>query len=165
MKKDKLKALALLGMCCAAAMILSYVESFIPFGVPGLKVGLPNMVTVFLLYRLGWREAAAVSLLRCVLTSLLFGSVMSLAYSLCGAALSLSLMALLKKWDKLSTVGVSIAGGITHNAGQIAVAIAVTGVEEIAYYMPVLAIGGTLAGLVIGVCGALVLKRLEKVNI
>ncbi len=163
--KITIKKLALLGMCCAAAMILSYVESFIPFGVPGLKVGLPNIVTVFLLYRLGWREAAAVSLLRCVLTSLLFGSVMSLAYSLCGAALSLSLMALLKKWDKLSTVGVSIAGGITHNAGQIAVAIAVTGVEEIAYYMPVLAVGGTLAGLVIGVCGALVLKRLEKVNI
>ena len=161
----KTKKLALLGMCCAAAMILSYVESFISFGVPGLKVGLPNIVMVFLLYRLGWKETAAVSLLRCVLTSLLFGTVMSLAYSIAGAVLSLTVMTLLKKLDKFSEVGVSIAGGITHNAGQIAVAIAVTGVEEIAYYMPVLAVGGTLAGLVIGVAGAMIIKRLKKVNI
>ncbi|MBQ3527234.1 MAG: Gx transporter family protein [Clostridia bacterium] len=161
----KTKKLALLGMCCAAAMILSYVESFISFGVPGLKVGLPNIVMVFLLYRLGWKETAAVSLLRCVLTSLLFGTVMSLAYSIAGAVLSLTVMTLLKKSDKFSEVGVSIAGGITHNAGQIAVAIAVTGVEEIAYYMPVLAVGGTLAGLVIGVAGAMIIKRLKKVNI
>ena len=161
----KTKKLAFLGMCCAAAMILSYVESFISFGVPGLKVGLPNIVMVFLLYRLGWKETAAVSLLRCVLTSLLFGTVMSLAYSIVGAVLSLTVMTLLKKSDKFSEVGVSIAGGITHNAGQIAVAIAVTGVEEIAYYMPVLAVGGTLAGLVIGVAGAMIIKRLKKVNI
>ena len=161
----KTKKLALLGMCCAAAMILSYVESFISFGVPGLKVGLPNIVMVFLLYRLGWKETAAVSLLRCVLNSLLFGTVMSLAYSIAGAVLSLTVMTLLKKLDKFSEVGVSIAGGITHNAGQIAVAIAVTGVEEIAYYMPVLAVGGTLAGLVIGVAGAMIIKRLKKVNI
>lgn len=161
----KTKKLALLGMCCAAAMILSYVESFISFGVPGLKVGLPNIVTVFLLYKIGWKETAVVSLLRCVLTALLFGTVMSLAYSIAGAILSLAVMALLKKWNKFSEVGVSIAGGITHNAGQIAVAIAVTGVEEIAYYMPVLAVGGTLAGLVIGVAGAMIIKRLKKVNI
>ena len=160
----KTKKLALLGMCTAAAMILSYVESFIPFGVPGLKVGLPNVVTVFLLYRFGLRETLAVSLVRCVLTALLFGSVMSLAYSLAGAALSITVMCLLQKWGKLSPVGVSVAGGITHNAGQIAVAIAVTGVEEIAYYMPVLAVGGTLAGVVIGVAGALMLKHLEKVK-
>ena len=161
----KTKKLALLGMCCAAAMILSYVESFIPFGVPGLKVGLPNIVTVFLLYKIGWKETAVVSLLRCVLTALLFGTVMSLAYSIAGAILSLAVMALLKKWNKFSEVGVSIAGGITHNAGQIAVAIAVTGVEEIAYYMPVLAVGGTLAGLVIGICGAIIIGRFKKVNI
>ncbi|MBE6587598.1 MAG: Gx transporter family protein [Ruminococcaceae bacterium] len=161
----KINKIALLGMTVAAAMILSYVESFISFGVPGLKVGLPNIVIVFLIYKLGWGEAAAVSFVRCVLTSLLFGSVMSLAYSLAGAALSITVMAVLKKWDKFSSVGVSIAGGITHNAGQIIVAILVTGVEEIAYYMPVLAVGGTVAGLVIGVAGALVLKRLEKVKI
>lgn len=161
----KTKKLALLGMCCAAAMILSYVESFIPFGVPGLKVGLPNIVTVFLLYKIGWKETAVVSLLRCVLTALLFGTVMSLAYSIAGAILSLAVMALLKKWNKFSEVGVSIAGGITHNAGQIIVAVAVTGVSEIAYYMPVLAVGGTLAGLVIGVAGAIIIGRFKKVNI
>ena len=161
----KTKKLALLGMCCAAAMILSYVESFIPFGVPGLKVGLPNIVTVFLLYKIGWKETAVVSLLRCVLTALLFGTVISLAYSIAGAILSLAVMALLKKWNKFSEVGVSIAGGITHNAGQIIVAVAVTGVSEIAYYMPVLAVGGTLAGLVIGICGAIIIGRFKKVNI
>lgn len=158
----KINKLALLGLCTAAAMILSYVESLIPFGVPGLKVGLPNIVTVFVLYKIGWKEAGAVSLVRCVLTALLFGSVMSLAYSIAGGALSLIVMTLLKKWDKFSTIGVSIAGGITHNAGQIAVAIAVTGVEQIAYYMPVLAVGGTLAGLVIGVAGALIVNRFDK---
>lgn len=160
----KINKLALLGMCTAAAMILSYVESFIPFGVPGLKVGLPNIVVLFIIYRYSWKEASAVSLVRCVLTSLLFGSVMSLAYSLAGAALSITVMSLLKRWNKFSSVGVSIAGGITHNAGQIIVAVIVTGVEEIAYYMPVLAVGGTLAGLVIGVAGALLLRRLEKVK-
>lgn len=163
MKKESVTAkLALLGMTVAAAMIFSYAESFISFGVPGLKVGLPNIVTVFLIYKIGWKEAAAVSFVRCVLTAVLFGSVMSLAYSMAGAALSITVMAILKKWDKFSCVGVSIAGGITHNAGQIAVAIAVTGTEEIAYYMPVLAIGGTLAGLVIGVAGGLVLKKLKN---
>ena len=161
----KVKKIALLGMCTAAAMILSYVESFIPFGVPGLKVGLPNVVVVFILYKIGWKEAFAVSLLRCVLTALLFGSVMSLAYSITGAIISLSLMTFLKKTDKFSTVGVSIAGGITHNAGQIIVAILVTGVEEIAYYMPVLAVGGTLAGLFIGVAGAAILKSFHKIEL
>ena len=164
MKHKSIRTLALLGLCTAAAMILSYVESFIPFGVPGLKVGLPNIVILFIIYKMSWKEAAAVSLVRCVLTSLLFGTVMSLAYSIAGGAVSITVMALLKKWNKFSHVGVSIAGGITHNAGQIIVAIAVTGVEEIAYYMPVLALGGTLAGLVIGVAGAILLKRLDKVK-
>lgn len=161
----KVKKTALLGMCCAAAMILSYVESFIPFGVPGLKVGLPNVVTIFILYKIGWKEAFAVSLLRCVLTALLFGSVMSLAYSITGAIISLVLMTLLKKTDKFSAVGVSVAGGISHNAGQIIIAILVTGVEEIAYYMPVLAVGGTIAGLFVGVAGAAILKSFDKVNL
>ncbi|MBR6675827.1 MAG: Gx transporter family protein [Clostridia bacterium] len=156
------KKIVLLGMCCAAAMILSYVESFVPFGVPGLKVGLPNVVTVFLLYRFGWREAGAVSVVRCVLTSLLFGSVMSLAYSLAGGALSIAVMSLLKRCRLFSAVGVSVAGGISHNAGQIAVAVAVMNTREIAYYMPVLAVGGTLAGIVIGICGALVLHRFQR---
>lgn len=160
----KIKKLALLGMCCAAAMILSYVESFVSFGVPGLKAGLPNIITVFLMYKYGWKEAAAVSLVRCVLTALLFGSVMSLAYSIAGGVLSIAVMAVLKRIDRFSPLGVSVAGGITHNAGQIIVAIAVTGVEEIAYYMPVLAVGGTLAGLIIGIAGAVMIKRFDKLK-
>ena len=164
MSMKNTKRLALLGMLCAAAMMLSYIESFISFGVPGLKVGLPNIVTVFLIYKYGWKEALSVSLLRCVLTSLLFGSVMSLAYSIAGGLLSIVVMLSLKRTDRLSHIGVSIAGGVTHNAAQIAVAVAVTGVEEIAFYLPVLIFGGTLAGLVIGVAGGLVLSRLGKVK-
>lgn len=162
---NKVKMLALLGICCGAAMILSYVESFISFGVPGLKVGLPNVIILFILYKMGWRKALALSLTRCVLVSLLFGTVMSLAYSLAGGLLSLTVMALLKKCRAFSSVGVSVAGGISHNAGQIAVAIAVMKTEEIAYYMPVLAFGGTLAGVVIGIAGGILLNRLEKVKL
>ena len=161
----KVNKLAILGLGTAAAMILSYVESFISFGIPGLKAGLPNIVILFILYKIGGKEALLVSVCRCVLTALLFGSVMSLLYSLAGGILSLAVMALLKKWDKLSTVGVSVAGGVSHNAAQIAVAILVTSTEEIAYYMPVLAVGGTLAGLVIGIAGGILIKKLKNVRI
>ena len=118
-------------MAAAAAMLLSYVESFFSLGIPGLKVGLPNIFIVCILYLFGPLEAGTVSAVRCVLTALLFGSMMSLWYSLAGAALSLTVMTVMKKTDKFSTVGVSVAGGISHNAAQIFVAIAVTGTEQI----------------------------------
>lgn len=161
----RVNKLALLGMCCAAAMIFSYVESFVSLGVPGLKIGLANITVIFLIYRYGWKEALAVTLVRCVLAALLFGSVMSLAYSVAGALVSITVMTLLKKWDIFNCVGVSVAGGIMHNAGQIIVAVAVTGVREIAYYMPVLSVGGTVAGFLIGLLGAIVLERLKKAKI
>lgn len=163
MKKSKKPAL--LGMCCAAAMILSYVESFVSLGVPGLKIGLANITVVFLIYRYGWKEALSVSLVRCVLAALLFGSVMSLAYSLAGAVLSITVMTILHRLNKFNCVGVSVAGGISHNAGQIIVAVAVTGVSEIAYYLPVLSVGGTVSGLLIGLAGAIVIERLKKVKL
>ena len=158
--KNKTKAVALLGVCAALAMILSYVESFVPSPVYGVKLGLPNIVIVFILYKLGVKEAAAVSLVRVILTALLFGSVMSLWYSLAGAVLSLALMALLKKTGAFSTVGVSVVGGVAHNAAQLAVAVAVTGVGAVAYYLPTLVVGGVAAGIVIGILGALLIKRI-----
>ncbi len=157
----KTRRIAFLGLCTALAMVLSYAESFISFGVPGLKVGLPNIAILFLLYNMGHVRALSVSLVRCVLVSLLFGSVMSLAYSIAGALISLAVMVLLKKTDKFSPVAVSVAGGITHNAGQIIVAVAVTGTEQIAYYMPVLCVGGTVAGMIIGIAGALLLEKVK----
>ncbi len=159
--KSRTKTVALLGVCAAAAMMLSYVESFIPSVIVGVKIGLPNIVIVYLLYKVGTVKAAGVSLVRVVLTALLFGSVMSLWYSLAGAVFSLFVMAVLKKTKLLSTVGVSVAGGVAHNMAQVCVAVLVTGVGAIAYYLPALIIGGVAAGIFIGIAGATVIKRVS----
>ena len=162
--KQKSKTLALLGLCTAAAMILSYVESFIPSIVPGLKIGLPNVVIVFVLYRVGWMSAAAVSMVRVGLTAMLFGNMLSLAYSLAGAVLSLAIMALLKKVGCFSVVGVSVAGGVSHNAAQIMVAAAVMSTRQVMYYLPFLIIGGTVAGILIGIAGGILLRRMPDMD-
>ena len=159
--KSRTKTVALLGVCAAAAMMLSYVESFIPSVLVGVKIGLPNIVIVYLLYKVGTVKAAGVSLVRVVLAALLFGSVMSLWYSLAGAVFSLFVMAVLKKTKLLSTVGVSVAGGVAHNMAQVCVAVLVTGVGAIAYYLPALIIGGVAAGVFIGIAGATVIKRVS----
>lgn len=109
----KTKRLVLLAMLTAVAMILSYVESLLPsVGIPGVKMGLANIAVIFALFRFGWKEAAALSLVRVVLVSLLFGSVGAMLYSLAGAVLSLAVMALLRRIDRFSTVGISVAGGV-----------------------------------------------------
>ncbi len=163
MKKET-KKIAILGMAAAAAMILSYVESFFSLGIPGLKIGLPNIFIVCILYLYGVWDAAAVSVVRCVLTALLFGSMMSFWYSIAGAFLSLAVMALLRRTDKFSATAVSIAGGVSHNIAQILVAIAVTGTEQIAYYLPVLILGGIAAGAVIGIASGIVVKRVRSLS-
>lgn len=161
----KTKKIAWLGLTVALAMIMSYIETLVPlsFAVPGIKAGLANIVIIFVLYRMGLKEACVVSLIRVFLVSLLFGNVMALAYSLAGAVLSLGLMALLKKSDKFSVVGVSVAGGVMHNAGQILMAVILLGTEQIAYYLPVLVLTGTVTGVVIGIIASLVIKRIKQV--
>ena len=159
------KKVALLGVLTSVALVLSYVESILPpiwAAVPGIKVGLPNVVIIFLLYRYGVKEAAIVSFIRIFIVSLLFGNVMSMAYSFAGAILSIVLMAICKKIKVFSTVGTSIVGGVAHNAGQILVAIFLFDTVQIGYYMIILAITGTIAGVFIGIAGALLLKRLNK---
>ena len=162
----KTKKVAFLGLTIALSMILSFVESQIPplVAVPGVKAGLANIVMVFMLYRVSVKETAIVSLIRVILVSLLFGSVMSLAYSLVGAALSLVGMALIKKTGLFSPIAVSVVGGILHNIGQIAVACFVTETAQIVYYLPVLLISGTIAGVIIGIAAGIVVKRTEKVK-
>ena len=118
---------------------------------------------IFLLYRIGFGAACVVSLIRVFLVSLLFGNVMMMAYSLAGAALSLALMFVLKKSGKFSVVGVSIAGGVAHNAGQIIMAIILLGAKQIAYYLPVLAVTGTVTGVLIGIAASIVIKRVKRV--
>ena len=163
----KTKRVAFLGMCLALSMILSFVESQIPplMAVPGVKVGLPNIVMVFMLYKIGAKETAIVSILRVILVGILFGTPLSMIYSLVGAALSLIGMILLKKTNLFAPITVSVAGGILHNIGQIATACLVMETAQIAYYLPVLLISGTVAGILIGLTAAMILKRLDKMKL
>jgi heptaprenyl diphosphate synthase len=160
--KQQIRKLTLLSVLTAAALILSYAESVLPPlfpSVPGIKVGLPNIVIIFALYRMDVRSAISVSLVRICIAALLFGSPLSFVYSLAGAFLSLTVMALLKKLNILSTVGVSIAGGILHNMGQILAAMLLLQTVQIGYYFLILAMTGTISGLFIGLCGAFMIAR------
>ena len=163
----KTKKVAMLGLTVALAMIMSYIEALVPlsFAVPGIKMGLANIVIIFVLYKIGTKEAILVSLIRVILVSLLFSNVMAMAYSIAGAVLSLSVMWILKKTDKFSFVGVSIAGGIMHNVGQIIMAVILLGTEQIALYLPVLIITGTVTGVVIGIVSGLVINRFRTIRL
>ena len=159
----KASKVAQYGLIAALALVLSYLESLVPsLGVPGVKLGLPNIAIVFALYRLGWRDACIISLVRVFLVFLLFGNGAGLAYSLAGAALSLSLMGLLKKTGRFSSVGVSVAGGVAHNAGQILVAMALLETSRLAWYLPVLWISGMIAGVLVGIVSGVLVKRVPE---
>ncbi len=160
---NKTKRLVLLAMLTAVAMILSYVESLLPsVGIPGVKMGLANIAVIFALFRFGWKEAAALSLVRVVLVSLLFGSVGAMLYSLAGAVLSLAVMALLRRIDRFSTVGISVAGGVAHNAGQILMAMLILQTKQLLGYLPVLAVSGIAGGVLTGLAAALLIRRIPE---
>ena len=152
------------GLLVALALALSWLESLLPpQGVLGVKLGLPNLVIVFALYRLGLWDAWLLSIVRVLLASALFGSGVSLAYSAAGAALSLCVMGLLKKTEKFSPVGVSVAGGVAHNAGQIMVAMALLETARLAWYLPVLWISGTVAGVLVGIVSGELVRRVPDI--
>ena len=157
----KTRKLTVMALSIALAMVLSFVESQIPsfVPIPGVKVGLANIVVVFALYKLGWKEAFAVSLLRVVLISILFGHLASFFYSIAGAVLSFIGMVLLKKTGRFSHIAVSVTGGVLHNVGQIAMACILLGTNAIAYYLPFLILSGTIAGVLIGLLAALLVDR------
>lgn len=162
--KHSAKTVALLGMCTAIAMVFAWVESQLPplvSAVPGVKMGLPNMAIIFTLYRFGWKEAAAVSFVRIVAVSLLFGNPIMIAYSLAGGALSLLGMTLLKKLNFLSPTGVSVAGGVLHNVGQVLMAMLIMSTAGLGYYLIILAVTGTVSGVFVGLCGSFAVKRIR----
>ena len=163
----KSKRIAYLGLLTALAMILSFVESQIPalVAIPGIKVGLPNIAIVFILYKLGAKQAVAVSFVRVFLVSLLFGNLQIMTFSMAGALLSMLSMILLKKTGWFSVITVSIMGGIAHNVGQIIAACLWTQTAEVALYLPVLLVSGLLTGGLIGLAAGLLVKRFEKWNI
>ena len=158
------RQVAFLGLCSSVALVLAYVEILLPplfVAVPGIKLGLPNIVIIFILYHLGIRRAAAVSFVRIAVVALLFGNPMTLAYSIAGALLSLGVMFLLKKLNFLSIIGVSVAGGVFHNVGQILMAMLLLGTAELGYYLIVLTVTGTISGILIGLCGGILVKRIS----
>ena len=152
-----------MGLMVALAMALSWVELMIPLPVsaPGVKLGLANLAVIFALYRISTRAAWAVSLLRVALASVTFGNAYSLWYSLAGAVLSLAVMTLLRRSEKFSLLGISVAGAVSHNLGQIAVAAAVLGSASSAYYLPVLLVSGVAAGVCIGAAAAVLVRRVR----
>ncbi len=159
----KTRKITTLGLSVALALILSYVESLLPplMAVPGVKVGLPNIVILFLLYRYGWKEAAAVSGLRLLLTAALFTGFAAFFYGLSGAVLSLLGSALLKRSGRFSPLGVSAAGGVLHNLGQIALAALVLDSGYIFAYLPVLLLSGTAAGALVGLLAGILIRRTD----
>ncbi|MBE6536447.1 MAG: Gx transporter family protein [Ruminococcaceae bacterium] len=163
-KKFNTRRITLLGLGVAVAMLLSYVEFLLPplfSAVPGIKIGLANIIIVYLFFKSSVTDAALVSLVRLFLSALLFGSVLTMIYSLAGACLSFCVMLLLKKSGMFSEVGISVLGGIFHNLGQVLVAILILRTREIGYYMIVLVFTGTVAGLFVGVASALMIKHLD----
>jgi heptaprenyl diphosphate synthase len=162
MKSKQVSRYALL---IALAMVLSWLESLVPISaaVPGMKLGLTNLVVIFALYRMRSVDAAIISFVRVLLVSFTFGNAYAFAYSMAGAVLSLLIMLALKKSGRFSTVGVSIAGGVGHNLGQIIVAALVLETEKIFFYLPVLMVSGMAAGVCIGLLGGIITERLKKI--
>ena len=159
---NKNKRLALLGILASLAIVLSYLEALIPplVAIPGVKIGLANIAVMLALYKLGLKEASTISVVRNIVIFLLFGGLIALLYSLAGAILSLAVMYLLKRFTPLSEIGVSVAGGVSHNLAQITVAIFTFSTPSLVLYLPVLLISGTLAGIIIGLCSGIVINKL-----
>ena len=155
------KKLPYMGVLLALALICSYVEVLIPFsiGIPGIKLGLANIVIVFALYMMGAKDAYLLSIARILISGFMFGNVMAIAYSLAGGMLSLTVMTFLKKTNLLSSISVSIAGGIAHNIGQIVIATFIVSNYSVMYYMPVLMIAGFITGALIGIVAQEVFLR------
>lgn len=164
MKASKnIKKLALYGMLIALAMILSYVESIIPIiiPIPGIKLGLANLVVIVCLYTLGTRAAVIISILRVFLISFTFGNAAALMFAISGACFSLICMLIALKTEKFSSAGVSIIGGISHNIAQILVAVSILENILIFSYLPYLMIAGLVTGLLIGILANLIIKRIK----
>lgn len=158
---------AYFGVFTALALIFSYVETLIPFnfGIPGVKLGLANLIIVIALYKMKISEAYLLSIVRVLLSGFIFGNYFSIIYSLAGGLLSLTTMCMLKKNDGFSILGISMAGGVMHNVGQLIVAMLVVETFSVVYYVSVLLVSGLVTGLIIGITSREMLKRLVNIHI
>lgn len=160
----KTKKIARIGMFVAAAFVLGYVESLIPLslGIPGIKIGLSNIVVMLALYEMKPGEAFGIAMTRIFLMGITFGSFSTLMYSLAGGFLSFFVMFFLKRGKWFSVYGVSIAGGVCHNIGQLLVAAYILRTSLLAYYLPFLLVAGCISGVAVGVAASLLIKRLHS---
>lgn len=158
------RKVAIFGVFTALALIFSYVELLIPinFGIPGAKLGLANLMTVFVLYKMGIKEALILSVTRIILSGFMFGNLFGILYGLAGGLLSFAVMVLLKRLNCFSVIGVSIGGGTAHNIGQLLIAMIVVQTYQVGYYLPVLLVAGELTGFLIGLVTREVLKRIQS---
>ena len=158
------RKIASYGLFIALPFIFSYVEYLIPmpFAIPGMKLGLANLVIIIAIYGIGTKEAFILSMARILLVGFTFRDPSTLLFSFAGGILSLILMATFKKSRLFSMVGVSIIGGIAHNIGQIIVAIFYVNNPSLIYYLPLLLVSGVVSGTLIGILGALIIKRIKK---
>lgn len=159
-------------MLSALALVLSFLESLIPFqpGLPGIKLGLANLVIVFALYRMNVHSALLINTVRILLAGLLFSGLFGLLYSAAGAAASLAAMTLLLQINRkreqvgksilFSIFGVSMTGGVFHNLGQLLVAILFLSSLNLIYYLPVMIISGIVMGLINGMIARLLLQKI-----
>ncbi|MCM1082162.1 MAG: Gx transporter family protein [Clostridium sp.] len=161
--KSNNRMVALTGVFIALALVLSYFEGLIPVfaAVPGVKLGIANIVTMLAMYKLGVKPAIVISAGRIVLSGILFGNLYVIIYSLAGAVLSMCIMIILKKVKLFSVVGVSVAGAVAHNAGQIIVAVFLMENVNIMYYLPVLIISGVAAGIVVGILTVYIIRNIR----
>lgn len=158
------RSVAFCGMFTAVAIVMGYIESFIviPGLLPGMKLGLANCVILFVLMRYGVGWAALVSIVRIIVVNSLFGNMTAVAFSLAGAALSILVMSLLKKSGRFSMVGMSLAGGVAHNLGQVLVAMVIFENVGMFYYFPALIVTGVVAGIFVGIAAGLVWKKIDN---
>lgn len=162
---NKIGRIAFLGLLTALALILSYIETLIPFqpGIPGIKIGLANLAVLICLYLFGWKEAMLLTVVKVLVSGFLFGNLFMIAYSLAGALLSALTMILLKRTGWFHVPVVSAAGGVMHNIGQLVVAFFAVETYSVIYYMPVLILAGLITGIVIGTAAALVLPYIQNI--
>lgn len=165
-KKVNTKKISGIGLMIALAFVLSYIESMMPIniGIPGIKAGFSNIVVIFSLYVYSPLAAFGIAIVRIILVGLTFGNFASLMYSFAGGMLSFVIMYVLRRLDLFSVKGVSVAGGVSHNIGQIIVAMLVLKTKLLIYlyYLPALIISGTIAGIVVGIAGGLLIKRIGR---
>lgn len=157
---------AFLGLFSALAIILGYIETLLPVfaGIPGIKLGLANLSVLFILMQTTFAEAFLVSMIRILVLGFLFGNMFSILYSLSGALLSLLVMTLFKKSGHFSILGISLAGGVSHNIGQLLMAMAVVENLNLIYYLPALLLSGLITGLLIGCLTGEIQKRIGGIS-